>query len=103
MRIPKPILGSVSLCIALTLAIIASPLNAQVEDGQIAGTVRDQSGALIRDAYVTATNIATGAQRKAQSSANGSYLLTGLAPAIYKIAVNAVSFKTFTATAEVTV
>src|ERR1700689_2890475 len=103
MRIPKPISGSVSLCIVLTLAIIASPLNAQVEDGQIAGTVRDQSGALILDATVTATNIATGAQRRAQSSTNGGYLLTGLAPAIYKIAVNAASFKTFTATAEVTV
>jgi outer membrane receptor protein involved in Fe transport len=103
MRILKPILGSVSLCIVLTFTIIASPLNAQVEDGQIAGTVRDQSGAVIPGASVTATNVATGAQRKTQSSETGAYLLTGLAPSIYQIAVSAASLKTFTATAEVTV
>jgi len=45
MRIPKHMLGFVSLGLMLTLAIIALRLNAQVEDGQIAGTVRDQSKA----------------------------------------------------------
>jgi Carboxypeptidase regulatory-like domain/TonB dependent receptor len=77
--------------------------SAQVESGQIAGTVADQSGAIITGATVTVKNMATGAERTTQSSETGAYLVSGLEPASYQIAINSANFKPFTATAEVTV
>src|ERR1700722_9200490 len=88
------------LAIMLVSGAIAS---AQVESGQIAGTVADQSGAVITGATVTLTNLATGATRTTQTSATGAYLISGLEPASYQITINSGNFKTFTGKAEVTV
>ena len=98
-RLLKPML----VCVGLVLAMIAAPLPAQVESGQIAGTVTDQSGAVVASATVVVTNVATGAQRQIQTSSTGAYVVTGLAAATYKVAVTTANFKPFTATAEVTV
>jgi hypothetical protein len=90
-------------CLSLLMAVAATPLRAQVEQGQIAGTVVDQSGAVVASATVTLTNTATSAQRHAQSSSTGAYQITGLEPATYKVVITSSSFRPFTATAEVTV
>ena len=103
MRIPKPIPGSVFLCVVLTLTIIASPLYAQVETGQIAGTVVDQTGSAVTDAAITIINLSTGTVRNAVSSASGAYLVPGLEPAVYDLTVTSSSFKPFVAKVEVTV
>jgi hypothetical protein len=76
---------------------------AQVDSGQIAGTVTDQSGAVVTGATVTVNNAATGAARTAQTSSTGAYLVSGLEPASYGVTVSSGSFKPFTATVEVTV
>ena len=76
---------------------------AQVESGQIAGTVTDQSGAVITGATVTVKNVATGAERTTQTTSTGAYLVSGLEPASYQITITAGAFKPFTANAEVTV
>ncbi len=86
--------------IMLVSGAIAS---AQVESGQIAGTVTDQSGAVITGATVTLKNVATGAERTTQTSATGAYLVSGLEPASYQITINSGNFKPFSANAEVTV
>ena len=88
------------LAIMLVSGAIAS---AQVESGQIAGTVADQSGAVITGATVTLTNLATGAVRTTQTTSTGAYLISGLEPASYQITINSGNFKTFTGKAEVTV
>jgi hypothetical protein len=76
---------------------------AQVETGQIAGTVTDQSGALVSGATITVTNTATNARRTAETAASGAYLVTSLEPATYQVTVNSGGFQPFTASVEVTV
>jgi hypothetical protein len=103
MRVSKPILGSVSLLIMLTLTAMALRLNAQVETGQIAGTVMDQTGAAVPNAAVTIKDLSTNAVRSTVSSESGAYMVPGLEPAIYQVRVISSSFKPFIAKAEVTV
>jgi outer membrane receptor protein involved in Fe transport len=88
------------LAIMLVSGAIAS---AQVESGQIAGTVTDQSGAVVAGASVTLKNVATGAVRTTQTTATGAFLVSGLEPASYQITINSGNFKPFSANAEVTV
>ncbi len=76
---------------------------AQVETGQIAGTVTDQSGAVVAGATVTVKNVGTNAARSAVTTDSGTYVVSGLAPATYEITVNSGSFKPFASKAEVTV
>ena len=103
MRIPKLTLSSAFLCIIVALMFIASHLNAQVESGQIEGTVIDQTGAAVPNAAVTIKNLSTNAVRSTVSSATGSYLVPGLEPAIYQVTVTSSSFNPFVAKVEVTV
>jgi hypothetical protein len=95
--------GIVAVLIGLIVAMIALPLRAQVETGQLAGTVTDQTGAVVAGATVRVTNADTGAKRQIQTTAMGGYLFTGLEPATYRIEVNSATFQPFSATAEVTV
>jgi len=62
--------------------------------GAIAGTVTDQSGAVVPNATVTVTSIAMGAMRTVITSAAGSYEVTLLLPGDYRIKVSAKGFKT---------
>jgi hypothetical protein len=92
-------------CIAFLIAamsLVAPSLFAQ-ELGQIAGTVTDQSGAVLTGATVTVRNQATGAERTAQTNGSGAYLVNALEPAPYEITISAGAFKPFKASAEVTV
>lgn len=93
--------GVASLCALIFLC--AGLLSAQVETGQIAGTVTDQSEAVVPNATVTARNLGTNAERSTQSSATGLYKIAGLEPATYTVTVHADGFKPFTAKVEVTV
>jgi len=89
--------------ITLGAGFHAAPALAQVESGTISGTVHDSSGAVIAGASVTAKNVATSAERTVQTGENGQYILPGLAPGIYEIAVNSTGFASFKARAELTV
>jgi hypothetical protein len=65
MRIPKSISSSVFLCIILT---VTSALRAQLETGQIAGTVMDQTGAAVPNAAIAIKNLSTNMVRYTASS-----------------------------------
>src|SRR5262245_47085424 len=65
---------------------------------QISGTVRDQSGAVLPGAEITATQTETGATRMAVSNETGSYILPNLAVGPYKLEVSLPGFRTFVQT-----
>ena len=83
------------------LILIASPALAQKITGDISGTVTDTSGAVVKDAKITAVSTATGETRSAASSDAGYYRILELQPGFYKVTVTAPGFKTTARDAEV--
>jgi hypothetical protein len=96
------VLGTVLAVFAL-LFMGSVAATAQVDLGQISGTVVDQSGAVVAGATVTVKNLATNTTRSTVSSATGAYLIPGVEPGTYQITIGTGSFKPFNAKAEVTV
>jgi hypothetical protein len=90
-------------CTLVAVFLTGVAAKAQVETGQIAGTVIDQSGAVIVGASVTVRNLDTNAERATHTSSTGAFIVTGLPPANYLITVTSGSFKPFSAKGEVTV
>ena len=84
------LLGSVGY-----LASIGAPVaEAQADLGSVSGTVTDATGAVVPNASITITNVATGAQRVSASNAQGEYSITQLPAADYRIVVSAAGFDT---------
>jgi hypothetical protein len=80
--------------IAVAIACFtAAPLLAQVTSGTIFGTVKDNSGAVVKDASVTITNPANGITRQMTSGSDGNFVAPNLYPGTYSIAVEAKGFK----------
>jgi len=94
------LLVSVAVAALSACGVVAS---AQVDAGQIAGTVADQTGAVVPDASITIRNLATNVSRTAVSSVTGAYLINGLEPGTYQVTVDSASFRPFAAKVEVTV
>jgi hypothetical protein len=63
--------------------------------GTIAGTVKDEQGALVTSATVKAINIDTGLSRSATTTADGTYLIQYLPVGSYTVEVEASGFKRF--------
>jgi len=68
---------------------------AQSSTAQINGTVKDQSGAVLPGADVTATQTATGAKRSAVTDETGSYTLTNLPIGPYTLEMALPGFRTY--------
>ena len=62
--------------------------------GTIAGSVTDSSGAVVANADVTITDLATGAARAAKSNTQGEYRVFGLRSGGYKVTVKAAGMGT---------
>ena len=78
------------LCLYLALA-----LPALCQTGGISGTVKDPSDAAVVNAIVTLTNQETNARRRQNTGAAGYYSFPALAPAPYRLEVEAKGFKRF--------
>lgn len=78
---------------AALLVMAAAPLLAQTETGQITGTVLDPSGAVVPNAKVTLTGVATGVKRTSATNSAGIYLFPSLVPGDYTVTVEAQGFK----------
>src|ERR1051325_9478321 len=63
-------------------------------NGAITGEVRDQSGASIPNATVTAMNTATNVARTTLTNTSGVYDFPGLIPGVYQVKVTAGGFQT---------
>ncbi len=68
-------------------------LNAQVLYGSVAGTVSDQTGAVVPGAAITIVNDNTGFTRNAASGSAGDYRITDLPGGTYTLSVTAQGFK----------
>jgi len=75
--------------IILALAVAA---HSQVAKSDLIGEVRDQNDALVPNAKVSLTEVATG-QTSSKVSPDGSFIMTNLKPGIYNVAVEADGFK----------
>ena len=84
-------------CCLITLCVVTFALTAiaQIQNGQVAGSVTDPSGAAVANAKITISNQATGLSVTATSNATGAYAVPELPPGTYKITVEAAGFKTF--------
>jgi hypothetical protein len=84
------------LLLTFLLACAAPVVLAQSDRGTLTGSVTDPNGGLVAGAKVTATNINTGEVREATTSDEGAYTIPELAPAPYRVSVEASGFKTST-------
>jgi Carboxypeptidase regulatory-like domain len=85
--------------IAFACALIwSAPLHAQIATGTILGNVKDNSGAAVPGASVTATNLGTQASRTGVTDAEGQYSLVLLPVGNYKVEVTLSGFKNFVQT-----
>ena len=91
------------VCAMVALFLGGAVALAQLESGQIAGTVLDPTGAVVTNAAVAVRNVDTNAERNTVSSSTGAFLLPGLTPGHYVVTVTSGSFKPYTAKVEVTV
>jgi len=85
----KRYIVSLILCVACSVL----PALAQVTTGIIAGTVTDQTGAVVPDTPVTITNTATGATRTMNTNTSGGYRFEALPQGVYQVNVKATNFK----------
>jgi hypothetical protein len=78
----------------LGLLVVGVPCaSAQINTGDITGTVTDPTGAIIAGAEVVATNADPQQRFSAVTNASGQYLLTGLPPSTYKLTASVQGFK----------
>jgi hypothetical protein len=80
------------IAFAVMMTLDAPLLLAQVDQGRIAGTVRDQSNALAAATPVTVKNERTGEARGAVTNDKGYFLVSGLKPSTYTIRVERPGF-----------
>ena len=86
--------GGLTLILIVMLSLCASSLKAQ-SFGSISGTVTDSTGAVVRGASVTVTNVGTNDKQIALTGTSGEYRFVNIIPAQYKLDVQAKGFERF--------
>ncbi|WP_263418160.1 TonB-dependent receptor [Terriglobus albidus] len=94
MRISKAVLRILAVALVFAGASAISA-NAQNIFGSIVGTVSDQSGAVLPNAAITVTDIATGDKRSVTSDGQGNYQVLSLKRGEYTVDIEAPGFKHF--------
>ena len=83
----------------LTAALFTSPDMAQPPAGVLKGVLTDDSGAVIPAAFISISG--NGVRKAVQTQADGSYVISGLAPGQYALHVTYPGFAVFDKTVEV--
>ena len=87
-------LGWARLCLGLALSTaLSAPLAAQIGGGAIAGSIVDQAGAVVSGATVTLIAVSTNLSRMAVSNHEGVYVVSALAPGIYRVRIEVNGFR----------
>jgi len=89
----RPRVASVLWSLLSAIVLIFAPTVSASPTGSIAGSVKDQSGAVISGAKLTLINMSTNAKDAAVSDSNGGFQFLQLAPAVYSLQVEAAGFK----------
>ena len=84
---------ALALLLAFTLTLTA---RAQSQEAQIGGTVRLSSGVPLASARVVVTSAANGVVQSALTSADGRYIVAGLADGLYSVTVRHVGYRRMT-------
>ncbi|MDQ2975371.1 MAG: TonB-dependent receptor [Acidobacteriota bacterium] len=82
------------LVVLLAIAFSVQPIFAQSRIGTVQGTVKDPTGALVRNAKVTVTQPLTGYNQAVQTDEQGSFKLVNVPFNTYKVQAEAVGFQT---------
>ena len=82
----------VALCFIATASLYGQ------NRASITGTVRDSTGAVLPNAEVAVTDVATGVTLKATTNGGGDYLVAALPASTYNLKITASGFKAFEAT-----
>ena len=77
----------------MSLLLGVAQATAQVTTADLVGTVRDNSGAVVRNVRVTLTNVATNVARNVVTDESGNYVFTALQPGLYKLTAEADGFR----------
>ena len=89
-RLRRPYLRFLGM--SFLLFVFSSVAFAQFDDGSLVGSIRDQSGAAVPNATITAVNTATNISASASSNANGDYEIPSLHVGVYDITAKASSY-----------
>jgi Carboxypeptidase regulatory-like domain len=79
----------VILLILATVLMFSTSAVAQVVSGSISGTTKDQNGAIVPGALITAKNERTGEERTATANADGTYTIPALKASSYTVTATA--------------
>lgn len=80
------------LFIGLVTIFFGVRARAQYEDGSLIGTIRDTTGAVVGNATVTVTNVATGIVTTTHANESGDYIVPSLRVGVYTIQAEAPGF-----------
>ncbi len=81
----------------LAVLIFSITINAQTFRGTINGTVSDPSGAVVPNAQVKATELATNVDHNTVTTANGQFAFQDIPIGMYKVAASAPGYPRHTA------
>src|SRR5271168_3984397 len=86
------------LAAAFTAVVLLTPLVWAQENATITGTVSDPTGAVVPNAPITLTNVATGQERQSSSNSNGIYTFNNVGVGRFNLEVSAPGFQKFSTT-----
>jgi hypothetical protein len=72
--------------------VFSVPTSAQTINGSISGVVKDQQGAAVQGATITATNVGTGEKRTATTDDDGLYRIASLGVGTYEVTIEKTGF-----------
>ena len=81
-------------CLCLVFLILSLDASAQVQNGEITGTVADPSGAVVPGATIVLQNLGTHYEVQVRTNAEGIYTAKELSVGTYMVRVEAQGFKT---------
>ena len=82
-----------AVAVVVTVVALPSPSLAQTIRSTLTGTVTDPNHAVVANATVTATHVATNVESTTRTNDEGLYTFTALAPGEYVIAIAQTGFK----------